>query len=63
MDESIDARGRYIANLLVGVLNNNESSEPYLIASRQLEKTNDNTIARFVQEGLSVFFSTKSRSK
>ena len=56
VDESTDARGRYIANLLVGVLNNNESSEPYLIASRQLEKTNNNTIARFVQEGLSDFF-------
>jgi len=37
VDETTDITGRYIANLLVGVLKCDDSSEPNLIACRELQ--------------------------
>lgn len=56
IDETTDSRGRYIAHLLIGVLSDDILPKSYLIASKQLEKTNALTVARFVQEELSKFF-------
>lgn len=56
IDETTDSRGRYIAHLLIGVLNDEILPKSYLIASKELEKTNALTVARFVQEELSKFF-------
>ena len=56
VDESTDSRGRYIAHLMIGVLHEDVKNKCYLIASKQLEKTNNLTITRFVQDELSRFF-------
>jgi hypothetical protein len=50
VDETTNARGLYIANILVGVMNKNFSGKPYLLVCKQLEKTNNETITRFVND-------------
>ena len=56
MDETTDSAGRYIAHLLIGVLNQQSCSKAHLIACKQLEKTNALTVTRLVQEELAKFF-------
>lgn len=56
MDETTDNCGRYIAHLLIGSLCEDTVSKSYLISSKQLEKTNNLTKIRFIQDGLSEFF-------
>lgn len=56
VDETTDVCGRYIANLLVGVLSEKTPSKPYLIAVKELEKTNNVTISRFIHESLTNIF-------
>jgi hypothetical protein len=50
LDETTDALGRYVANCLVGKLSEDEPGKSYLLASKQLERTNHETIARFVNQ-------------
>lgn len=56
VDETTDACGRYIANLLIGSLNSEKCGKSFLISTKVLEKTNNNTITRFIHEGLTNFF-------
>jgi hypothetical protein len=49
--------GRYVANCLVGKLSEDEPGKSYLLASKQLERTNHETIARFVNQSLGKGFS------
>lgn len=56
VDETTDITGRYIANLLVGVLKCDASSQPYLIACRELQKTNHSTVSRFINDGLKLLW-------
>lgn len=58
-DETTDTCGRYIANLIVGALKL-EPSPSYLVACKELEKTNHSTIARFVNEGIQKIFPESS---
>ncbi|GBP24909.1 hypothetical protein EVAR_12573_1 [Eumeta japonica] len=54
-DETTDSCGCYIANLIVGTLQL-EPSSSYLVACKELEKTNHSTIAKFVNEGIKKIF-------
>ncbi|KAF0701519.1 DUF659 domain-containing protein [Aphis craccivora] len=56
VDETTDINGNYIANLLIGALSSENSCNPFLIASKKLEKTNHSTIARFVNDGLRILW-------
>jgi hypothetical protein len=56
VDETTDSRGRYIANLLIGSLCGENSSESYLISTKLLERTNNATVARFIHEELTNVF-------
>ncbi|CAH1366544.1 unnamed protein product, partial [Tenebrio molitor] len=58
VDETTDALGRYIANCVVGKLSDEGTGKPYLLASRQLERTNHETVARFVNESLEILWNT-----
>lgn len=58
-DETTDSCGRYMANLIIGKLELQPSSS-YLVACKELEKTNHSTIARFVNEGIKKIFSDAS---
>lgn len=52
VDETTDATGRYVANVIVGKLDVGEAGKPHLISTRMLERTNNETIARTVNEAL-----------
>lgn len=56
VDETTDSCGRYIANLMIGILCHEVPTKGYLISSKELSKTNSNTISKFVHEGLANFF-------
>ena len=47
IDETQDCEGRFIANCIVGSLNKNEQSTPYLLAVEQFEITNSSTVSEF----------------
>ena len=53
IDETTDAEGRYIANLLVGALKKHTSSKAHLLMSRKLEFTNNTTITQQVLDAFS----------
>lgn len=58
VDETTDTAGRYVANLIVGKLcEAEEPPTPHLLACKQLPKTNADTIARFVNNGLRILWS------
>lgn len=56
VDETTDCCGRYIANLVVGILSPTESGHMYLIACKALDVTNHSTIARFVNDSLGILW-------
>lgn len=56
VDETTDAVGRYVANILVGKLTVTEYGAPHLLASKVLERTNNSTIARFVNDSFHVLW-------
>ncbi|KAF4531152.1 hypothetical protein B566_EDAN017171 [Ephemera danica] len=60
VDETTDRDGRYICNVLVGLLLEDGPSPPYLIAVKQLERTNQNTVSRCVDEALTDLFGDSS---
>ncbi|KAB0803224.1 hypothetical protein PPYR_00194 [Photinus pyralis] len=60
VDETTDVCGRYIANLMVGVLGESSSNKSFLISCKHIEKTNNETISRFIVEGLSNLFLPKA---
>jgi len=53
VDETTDIQGRYVANLLVGRLDETGFFPPHLISMKFLEATNHVTVSRFVNNGLS----------
>ncbi|KAH1013204.1 hypothetical protein HUJ05_012227 [Dendroctonus ponderosae] len=55
-NETTAAYGRYIDNLIIGVLNEDIVTAGFLISSKELTKTNSKTISRFVHEELNKFF-------
>lgn len=55
IDETTDMVGRYVANLLVGVLNERQFVRPHLIAVKFLSQTNSETVSRFVNKELINF--------
>ncbi|PSN41463.1 hypothetical protein C0J52_21691, partial [Blattella germanica] len=56
VDETTDSCGRHVANVLVGKLSEDEPGKPFLIACTVLEKTNNSTIARFVNDALRILW-------
>lgn len=56
VDETTDTCGRYIANLVIGVLNEEIPTKGFLITTKELNKTNSNTITKFINDGLTSFY-------
>lgn len=52
VDETTDRAGRFIANLLIGVLDGKQWHKPNLISVKELEKVDSCHVARFVEGGL-----------
>jgi len=55
VDETIDDVGRSVANIIVGKLTDDYNTS-HLLASKVLEKCNNSTIARFVNESLHILW-------
>ncbi|KAJ3656163.1 hypothetical protein Zmor_015260 [Zophobas morio] len=47
---------RCIAHLVIGKLSSEEAGRPFLLALKQLDKTNSNTISRFINELLALLW-------
>lgn len=58
-DETTDACGRYVANLVVGKLCM-QPSRSYLVACKTIDKTNHATVARFVNDSIRSLFPDSS---
>lgn len=56
VDETTDSMGRQVANLIVGKLCDENTTKPHLLACKILEKTNNATIARFVNSGIKILW-------
>ena len=56
VDETTDRLGRWVANLIVGKLDPDTPSVPHLVCSKELEKTNQETVAQFVNNALKTVY-------
>ena len=52
VDETADATGRYVANVLAGWLDSERYHQPFLINCSFLERTNSDAIARLINDSL-----------
>lgn len=57
VDETTDANGRSIANMIVGKLDSNEPGLSHLLCCKPLDRTNSNTMSRFVNDSLQFLWS------
>lgn len=55
-DETMDALGRRIVNVIIGVLQPDTPTKPYLIASKTLERVNANTMAEVIGASIDNIF-------
>lgn len=56
VDETTDAMGRYIANLVVGKMDPDVPSLSHLLCSKSIDKVNHKEIAYFVNKGLQLLY-------
>lgn len=56
VDETTDACGRFMVHVIVGKLSHEEAGQGHLILCKEVEKTNNSTIVRSVQEALSTLW-------
>jgi hypothetical protein len=54
IDETTDTCGRYVANVIVGALNESKAEKSFLLTCEQLEKTNSTTIAQLFSAALDL---------
>lgn len=52
IDETTDCCGRYMAHVIIGILDDNQSQECYLLMSEMLHKTKNETIADLFNDSL-----------
>ncbi|XP_039315482.1 uncharacterized protein LOC120360022 [Solenopsis invicta] len=62
VDETTDKLGRQVANFIVGKLCE-ETTTPHLISSQVLERTNNTTIARFVNSNMKILWPRESHEE
>jgi len=58
VDETTDINGRFIANLIIGILHREKAKRSYLISCKELVKTNHFTVTRFVNDSLKILWPT-----
>ncbi|XP_077528186.1 uncharacterized protein LOC144139806 [Haemaphysalis longicornis] len=56
VDETTDVTGRVLGHFVVGKLDAEEKTTPFLVCSKELEKTSGETIARFVNSSLKLLY-------
>ncbi|XP_025198504.1 uncharacterized protein LOC112603549 [Melanaphis sacchari] len=58
IDETTDVQGRYIANVIVGTLEENNAGNIFLLNSEELEKANHSTISKLFDRSMSILWPT-----
>lgn len=56
IDETTDVQGRYIANVIVGTLEENNAGNIFLLNSDELEKANHSTISKLFDRSMSILW-------
>lgn len=56
IDETTDATGRYVANVIIGILDSDDllAKQKFLLNTALLEKANHNTIARLFEDSIKI---------
>ena len=54
IDETSDIEGRFIANIIVGILEVDQPGKIFLINSEELEKTNYSTISKLFDDSIQL---------
>lgn len=54
IDETTDIEGRFVANVIFGIIEADHPGKQYLVLSEQLEKTNYSTIARVFNKSIGI---------
>jgi len=56
IDETTDVTGRYVANVVIGILNDTESCKIFLLHSEELEKCNHSTICKLFDRSMNLLW-------
>jgi len=56
IDETTNRQERYIRNVVIGTLNSEISSKPYLLTTEQLEKTSHPTIGKLFNDSMRILW-------
>ena len=56
IDETTDVTGRYVANVVIGVLNETERNKIFLLHSEELEKCNHSTICKLFDRSMHLLW-------
>lgn len=56
IDESTDVEGRYIGNVIVGVLSPDSAGQKFLLTSENLQKVNHSTIVNLFETSMSLLW-------
>uniref|UniRef100_A0A2S2Q5L2 CGG triplet repeat-binding protein 1 n=1 Tax=Sipha flava TaxID=143950 RepID=A0A2S2Q5L2_9HEMI len=56
LDETTDAEGRYIANVIIGSLEEDTAGPIFLLNTEALEKTNHSTVSKLFDKSLSILW-------
>jgi len=59
INETTDVEGQYIANVIVGTLEINETGQIFLLASEMLEKANHQGICKLFEDSLLLLWTDK----
>jgi len=52
IDETTDCEGRYIANVIIGILDKNTPGKLFLLTSKELDKANYSTISKLFDQSI-----------
>lgn len=61
VNETTDSLGRYVTDLIVGKPNPDAPFRAHLVYTEQLTKTNQETVAHFVNSGLNIINPNKDK--
>jgi hypothetical protein len=56
IDETTDVTGRYVADVVIGILNETERSKIFLLHSEELEKCNNSTICKLFDRSMNLLW-------
>lgn len=56
IDETTDVTGRFVANVIIGTLEENGSGKIFMLNVEELEKVNDSTVFKLFDNSMNIFW-------